>query len=134
MFLRAWSLPLRIASGTSLALPSPTPTCPDSSPTTTKAEKLKRRPPLTTLATRLMWITRSFSLSSSICSNAMVSSLELEPALAGRVGEGADAPVVEVAVPIEHDALDLLGEANLGDERANLLRSFGLVALVERAF
>jgi len=64
-FFRAWSLPFRMASGTSLALPRPTPTCPASSPTTTSAEKLKRRPPLTTFATRLMWITRSLSFSSS---------------------------------------------------------------------
>src|SRR5262245_52654104 len=139
MFLRAWSLPLRIASGTSLALPSPTPTCPDSSPTTTSAEKLKRRPPFTTLATRLMWITRSFSLSSSICSNAMRESpnfcekLKFEPALARRVGEGADAAVVEVTVAIEDDPIDFLGETNLGDQRADFLGGFGLVSLVERA-
>ena len=59
----ACSLPLRMASGTSLALPRPTPTWPLSSPTTTSAEKQKRRPPLTTLATRLMWTTRSLSSS-----------------------------------------------------------------------
>src|SRR5438552_2787108 len=57
----ASSMPLRIASGTSLALPSPKPTCPFWSPTTTSALKLKRRPPFTTFATRLMWTTFSFS-------------------------------------------------------------------------
>src|SRR6478672_10951862 len=46
----ASSTPLAIAAGTSLALPSPT---------TTRAVKLKRRPPLTTLATRLIATTRS---------------------------------------------------------------------------
>src|SRR6266568_178533 len=56
----AWSPPLRIASGTSLAFPRPTPTWPAPSPTTTRAEKLNRRPPFTTLATRLMWTTLSF--------------------------------------------------------------------------
>ena len=54
-------MPLRIASGTSFALPRPKPTCPLPSPTTTSALKLKRRPPFTTFATRLMWTTFSFS-------------------------------------------------------------------------
>src|SRR5438093_212043 len=61
MLFLASSIPLRIASGTSLALPSPKPTCPLPSPTTTSALKLKRRPPFTTFATRLMWTTFSFS-------------------------------------------------------------------------
>src|SRR5207237_832352 len=60
-FFFACSPPLRMASGTSFALPRPAPTCPWPSPTTTSAEKLNRRPPLTTLATRLMWTTLSFS-------------------------------------------------------------------------
>src|SRR6202030_147199 len=55
----ASSTPLAIAAGTSLALPYPTPTMPLASPTTTSAVKLNRRPPLTTLATRLMVTTRS---------------------------------------------------------------------------
>src|ERR1700745_1141692 len=50
----ASSTPLAIAAGTSLAFPYPTPTIPLPSPTTTRAVKLKRRPPLTTLAPRLM--------------------------------------------------------------------------------
>src|SRR5262245_27704240 len=130
-----------MASGTSFALPRPTPTCPASSPTTTSAEKLKRRPPLTTFATRLMWMTRSLSFSSSICSNAIAFSqgtgpagpdrrnLELEPALAGRVGERADAPVIEVTIAVEDDPLDVLRNADLGHEGADLLGSIGLVSL-----
>src|SRR5690349_377778 len=55
----ASSTPLAIAAGTSLAFPYPTPTVPSPSPTTTSAVKLKRRPPLTTFATRLMVTTRS---------------------------------------------------------------------------
>src|SRR5215212_8499073 len=55
----ASSTPLAIAAGTSFALPYPTPTVPSPSPTTTRAVKLKRRPPLTTLATRLIVTTRS---------------------------------------------------------------------------
>src|SRR5881296_3250246 len=59
----ACSTALRIASGTSWALPRPTPTWPRPSPTTTSAVNENRRPPLTTLATRLMETTRSFSSS-----------------------------------------------------------------------
>src|SRR5438874_713091 len=62
-FFFASSTPLRIASGTSPALPRPTPTWPPPSPTTMTALKLNRRPPLTTLATRLIWTTRSSSAS-----------------------------------------------------------------------
>src|SRR3954471_17666409 len=58
-FFLASSTPLAMAAGTSLALPYPTPTVPSPSPTTTRAVKLNRRPPLTTLATRLMVTTRS---------------------------------------------------------------------------
>src|SRR5580765_2225936 len=50
---------LRIASATSLALPSPTPTCPLPSPIATMALNEKRRPPFTTFAQRLTLITRS---------------------------------------------------------------------------
>src|SRR5207245_3259778 len=51
-FFLAASTALRMASGTSPALPSPAPTRPFWSPTTTRALKENRRPPLTTLATR----------------------------------------------------------------------------------
>ena len=61
IWLRAISPPLRIASATSPALPRPTPTRPRLSPTTMRALKLKRRPPLTTLAERLMNTTFSVS-------------------------------------------------------------------------
>src|SRR6476659_9490705 len=57
--LRASSTPLAIAAGTSLALPYPTPTMPLPSPTIPRAVKLNRRPPLTTLETRLIETTRS---------------------------------------------------------------------------
>src|SRR5580698_4874427 len=55
----ASSTPFAMAAGTSLALPYPTPTIPLPSPTTTRAVKLNRRPPLTTLATRLIVTTCS---------------------------------------------------------------------------
>src|SRR5207249_3553752 len=56
---RAASTALRTASLTSLALPVATPTRPCPSPTATSALNPKRRPPLTTLATRLIEITFS---------------------------------------------------------------------------
>ena len=62
-FFLACSTPLRIASGTSPALPIPAPTSPLPSPTTTMALKLKRRPPFTTFETRFTRTTRSSSLS-----------------------------------------------------------------------
>src|ERR1700704_2057170 len=53
------STALRMASGTSPALPRPAPTRPFWSPTTTRALNEKRRPPLTTFATRFRWTTFS---------------------------------------------------------------------------
>lgn len=63
-FFFASSIPLRIASGTSVAFPRPKPTWPLRSPTTTSALKRKRRPPFTTFATRLMCTT--FSSNSNV--------------------------------------------------------------------
>src|SRR5256714_479156 len=57
----AASVALRIASGTSRALPWPKPTRPFWSPTTTSAAKPNLRPPFTTLATRLIWTKRSMN-------------------------------------------------------------------------
>src|SRR5512146_1210404 len=105
----AWSPPLRIASGTSFAFPRPTPTWPAPSPTTTRAEKLKRRPPFTTLATRLMWTTlswrsRSFALMGVAIWNLIpFGRLELEPGLARRGGHRLDAAVIVEPVAVEHD-------------------------------
>jgi hypothetical protein len=61
MFRLATSIPLRIASVTSRALPMPAPTRPFMSPTTISALNENLRPPLTTLATRLTRTTRSAS-------------------------------------------------------------------------
>jgi hypothetical protein len=55
----AASTALRTASDTSFALPVATPTLPLPSPTATRALNEKRRPPFTTLATRLIAITFS---------------------------------------------------------------------------
>ena len=58
-FFLAISIPLRMASGTSRALPAPKPTRPLPSPITTSAENEKFLPPFTTLVTRLMLTTCS---------------------------------------------------------------------------
>src|SRR5258706_11004575 len=61
MLRRAPSTALRTASDTSFAFPVANPTRPCPSPTATSALNEKRRPPFTTLATRLMAITFSTS-------------------------------------------------------------------------
>src|ERR1043165_6436667 len=120
-----------MASGTSLALPRPTPTCPLPSPTTTSAEKLNRRPPLTTLATRLMWTTRSCRSSSELGSIAVMFALERETGFARRVCEGLHAPVVEEPVAVEDDLLDALRLARGGDGLADGLRGVGLLRVAD---
>ena len=68
MCFLASSLAFLIASGTSVALPVPTPTTPLESPTTTNAANLMLRPPFTVLATLLIDTTLSsrFSFSTSL--------------------------------------------------------------------
>src|SRR3954468_1114283 len=114
-FFFAFSPPLRIASGTSFALPRPTPTLPLPSPTTTSAAKENRRPPFTTLATRLMLTTRSErSRSFGLIGVATVSKpfldrLELQSGRASTVGNRRDATMVRETVSVEDDFVDLRG-------------------------
>src|ERR1700759_130762 len=139
------SVALRLASGTSRALPWPKPARPFWSPITTSAAKPKRLPPLTTFATRLMWTSLSTnSLSRSSRSRrsrpprsrspAMVFSnlseaqrlcpqvsLEAQPALARRIGQRLDAAVIEIAAAIEHDFLDAVLYRSLRQELADRL-------------
>src|SRR5215510_2178311 len=143
------SVALRIASGTSRALPWPKPARPFWSPITTSAAKPKRLPPLTTFATRLMWTslsTNSLSRSSRSLlrsrpprsrSPAMVFSnlwgrvplsslkfqisLEAEPAFARGIRERLDAPVEQIAAAVEHDFLDTLLHGALGKQLADRL-------------
>src|SRR5581483_478797 len=148
----AASVALRIASGTSRALPWPKPTRPFWSPTTTSAAKPKRRPPFTTLATRLIWtslstnsLSRSSRSRSRLGSRAIGSvfpvwrhgrrhpSSELQSALAGGIGERLDAPMVEIAAAIEHHFLDALLGGALGDQLADLLRRTDVGAGLEAA-
>src|ERR1700722_8126206 len=60
MFFLACSIALRIAMGTSRALPMPKPAWPPWSPTTTSAENVRFFPPFTTFVTRLIETTWSF--------------------------------------------------------------------------
>src|SRR5687768_15129005 len=136
MLRLACSVALRMASGTSRALPAPWPTRPLPSPTTTSAAKPNRRPPFTTLATRL--IETSFSTKSpssrsrsrsrpprspfsprAICPG--IPFLELQTALAGPVGERLDPPVIEIAAAVEHHRLDAGRLGALCDEEPDLL-------------
>src|SRR3954470_7788476 len=117
--LRASSMPFWIAAGTSLALPYPRPTLPAPSPTTTSAVKEKRRPPLTTLATRLMAITRSSYWPSAM--SVLFLNSEREPGFAGAIGDRGHAAVVPEAAAVEHDRLDSCTLGALTQERADLL-------------
>src|ERR671926_770771 len=101
---------------------------PFSSPTTTSAVNEKRRPPLTTLATRLISTTRSWrsrpELETERSGAAMESfegsGLEVQAALAGTLGEGLDAAVVLVSAAVEHRGVDAGGLRALGEPLAAL--------------
>src|SRR4051794_25627545 len=129
--LRAFSTAFWIASGTSRALPYPTPTTPFSSPTTTSAVNEKRRPPLTTLATRLISTTRSWRSrpagetdrsGAGMKGPGWRNRLEEEPGLASPVGQRLDAAVVLVAAAVEHRGVDAGRLGPLGEQRAGAAR------------
>ena len=54
--------------------------------------------------------------------------LELEPALAGGIGQRLDAAVVDVGAAVEHDLTDALCCGALGDQLADRLRAASTVA------
>ena len=121
---RASSIAFCTATGTSRALPLPMPMPPSPSPTTVSAAKPSTRPPFTTLVTRLTAIifSRRPSPRSSLLHPGLdlrherLSCLELQAALAGRVGQRLHAAVVAEAGAVERDRLDaqllrLLGDA-----------------------
>src|SRR5688500_10474179 len=107
------------------------PTTESSSPTATRAVNEKRRPPLTTLATRLISITRScrsspFGLTVSTamrwvkvaeCRRAS----ELQTPFPRALGECLDPAVIAVSAPVEDAGLDLGVGGALGDQLARLL-------------
>src|SRR5690349_9084955 len=117
------------------------PTTESSSPTATRAVNEKRRPPLTTLATRLISITRSCRsrpLGETV-STAMERvrvedeggrSSELQAPLSRALGDRGDAPVEPVSAAVEDARLDARGLGSLGEQLAGSLR---LLHRVERA-
>src|SRR5919112_4977608 len=131
----ASSVALRIASGTSRALPWPKPTRPFLSPTTIRAANEKRRPPFTVAATRLMctsFSTNSLSRSSSLrlrlrsrppprcwSPRAISVPLEVQAGFARGVGQGFHPAVIQVAAAIEDDGVDAGGLGALGDQAAD---------------
>src|SRR6476620_1278168 len=120
-FFLACCTAFAMATGTSAALPLPMPTQPCPSPTTTSAQKLKRLPPLTTLATRLMNTTLSLRLSSSGLTRTLVlpSILELQSAFAGGIRQRLDPAVIQPATAVKDDFLDLGTLCAIGQERAH---------------
>ena len=129
MLRRACSIAFWTATGTSRDLPLPMPIEPSPSPTTVSAAKPRMRPPLTTLVTRFTEIifSRRPSLRSSFCSDFAMSvscelawaALELEPALAGGLGERFHAAVVAEARAVERHLGDAGGLRLLGDALAD---------------
>src|SRR3954451_20442089 len=103
---------------------------PFSSPTTTRAVNEKRRPPLTTLATRLISTTRSWRsrpADETDLSGAAIRSfqrLEGQSGFASALGEGPHATVVLVAAAVEHGGLDAGGLGALGQQGAGTARLF----------
>src|ERR1022692_2409223 len=129
MFFLACSMALRMAMGTSRALPMPKPAWPPWSPMTTSAAKLRFLPPFTTFVTRLMettWSFRLFALNSTCCRTASVSlricldiRLEFQPRFPCRVGKSFYAAVILVTAPIENHFRNSRGNGALGDDASN---------------
>src|SRR6266542_1942379 len=141
---RAASTALRTASLTSFALPVAMPTLPLPSPTATSALKLKRRPPFTTLATRLIATTFSTmpslsrpprsppsrrspprpqqlarSRSSGLPGSLDPLPLELQSPFAGAVRDGLHAPVILITAAVEHHLGDTFLFGLRGDQAAD---------------
>src|SRR5258706_1074181 len=135
MWRLACSVALRMASGTSRALPAPWPTRPLPSPTTTRAAKPKRRPPFTTLATRLMLTSFSTispssprlrspprSRRSPLSLRAILRPLlEGQAALTGGVGQGFHPAMKQIRTTVEDHFLDPGGDGAFGQQLADRL-------------
>src|ERR1700682_6213510 len=132
MLRLATSMPLRIASVTSRALPMPAPTRPFMSPTTISALNENLRPPLTTLDTRLTRTTRSESSDRSPleCGYRLpIRLLKLQSGFAGSVRQSLDSAVVEESAPVEDHRAHARGLRLRGDRLADLRRLFHSVFL-----
>src|SRR5918998_920415 len=107
------------------------PTTERSSPTATRAVKEKRRPPLTTLATRLISITRScrsrpcgltvLYSRSRLIGSKRVDSSKFQAALARALRERRNTAVIAIAAAVEHAGLDAGVLRPLGEKLAGLL-------------
>src|SRR5580692_12552729 len=132
---------LRMAMGTSRALPMPKPAWPCWSPTTTSAEKLRFFPPLTTLVTRWMattWSFKLFALTSMFRRTASVPlrmildiNLRFQPRFPGRCSQGFHTAVVHVSSAIENDLLDPGRAGALGNLFSNHFCRRHVVASLE---
>src|SRR5664280_3028277 len=116
------------------------PTTSRSSPTTTSAVNEKRRPPLTTLATRLISTTRSWrSRPAELTERSTVfdmaegegsgsgtaGPLDGDARLADCLGEGAHVAVVAVAAAVEDGLGDTGGLGALGEQLTGALGALG---------
>src|SRR3954447_5191726 len=121
------------------------PTTESSSPTATRAVNEKRLPPLTTLATRLISITRScrsrplgLTLSTAI-GPTKVAGLCWRPSepktpLAGALGDCRDASVEAVSAAVEDAGLDAGGLTPLGEQLPDALGLLHRFQLAELGF
>src|SRR5258708_13925825 len=128
----ATSMPLRMASVTSFALPMPAPTRPFMSPTTISALNENLRPPLTTLDTRLTRTTRSVRSDRSPLECGYrdpISLLELQTGFARSVSQSLDSAVVEEATAVEDHRVHARGLRLCGDLFADLRTLGHAVAL-----
>src|SRR4051794_23347266 len=103
---------------------------PFSSPTTTSAVNENRRPPFTTLATRLISTTRSWRSRPAGLTLRSGTGIEVpegsggldsdgQPGLAGAFGQRLDPAVIAVAAAVEHGTLDPGGRGALGEQGAD---------------
>src|SRR5580658_5773849 len=130
-----------MAMGTSRALPMPNPAWPFWSPTTTRAEKLRFFPPLTTFVTRWIATTWSFkllALTSMLRRTASVSlrmildiNLKFQPRFPGRCGQGFHASVIHIPAAIKHHLFDPRRFGPLGNLFANHFGGRHIVAALE---
>src|SRR3954447_7386048 len=118
------------------------PTTESSSPTATRAVNEKRRPPLTTLATRLISITRScrsrplgLTVSTAMervrVEDERTRSSELEAPLAGALGNRRHTAVEAIAAAVENAGLDPRALGALGEQLPGALRLLHRVELAK---
>src|SRR6185436_7485036 len=110
------------------------------SPTATNALNENRRPPFTTLATRLISITfstnsltsRSRSRSRPRPPLSVRRSSELQSALAGAIGHSLHAAMISIPGPVEHHRLDARALGLFGEQLAGGLAAGNLAAALDR--